>query len=485
MMRSLESRLLLGVGISSALVLIASGVVLYLLMRHALINEFDSSLAETVRTLAALVESDEGRIRSEMAEREMAQFARDNRPDYYQMWSSDGTTLERSNRLIDADLPRLAGRVEFPQFAFMTLPDGRPGRIVELTFVPAWDGLNDEKKDIERGAKSIPSNDRLNAKTVTLAIARDTIDLDRSLSRIQRMLALVLSAAVVVALLTAMLIVRLGLKPLRTTATQIAEIDGNTLSTRLDASSAPAEVRSVVERLNGLLDRLEGAFQRERAFSANVAHELRTPLAGLRSTIEVALTKPRQTQDYQRVLDECLAICQTTESLTENLLVLARLDAGQCQLQSHAVALDELLRKTWSPLVARAKSRGLRVVWQVGNELKLNTDLALLSLVLRNLLDNAVSYTNDNGQIEIDASMANGVATIKVRNSTVGLSPEMADRVFDRFWRADASRGETGEHAGLGLSLCREATRVLGGNLVVAVQNASFTASLQFRATTH
>ncbi|MHB8972485.1 MAG: ATP-binding protein [Pirellulaceae bacterium] len=486
MMRSLKSRLLLGIGVSSALILIASGVVLSVASRRALVNEFDHSLLEVARTLAALVENAEGRIHSEMAERELAQFARQVRPDYYQMWQRDGMTLERSSRLVDGDLPRLGARVDHPQFAFVTLPDGRPGRVVTLTFVPSREAPNEEEENDgnEDSKRSTANNDRLQQTTVpplTLAIARDTIDLDRSVSRIQWILAVVLSAAVALALLMASLIVRIGLKPLRTSAAQIAEIDGKTLSTRLDAARAPTEVRSVVERLNGLLDRLDEAFQRERAFSANVAHELRTPLAGLRSTIEVALSQPRPVDDYQRALGQCLSICLATESLMENLLVLARLDAGQCRPQREAVALDEALRKAWSPLATRATSRGLEVSWQLATQIQLDTDPTLLSLILRNLLDNAVSYANDNSQIDVTASVSDAATSINVRNVAVGLPWDLAERVFDRFWRADAARAGTGQNAGLGLPLCREAARVLGGDLTVTVQDGLFNAGLQFR----
>lgn len=476
MMRSLKSRLLLGVGLSSTLVLIASGVVLYLLIRGALVSEFDRSLLESARTLAALVENEDGRIHSEMAEREMPQFARRDRPDYYEIWQADGTMLEQSDRLKDDDLPRLAQRVKEPRFEFVTLPDGRPGRIVALTFVPKPE-ISDEASD----ANATPDSDLADHETaplLSLAIARDTIDLDRSIARVQWTLVAVLSAAVLVALLTASLIVHIGLKPLRKSATQIEKIDGASLSTRFDAASAPVEVRSVVERLNGLLDRLGEAFQREQAFSSNVAHELRTPLAGLRSTMEVALFKPRQPADYEHALSECLTICKETESLTENLLVLARLDAGECQSQKEAVALNTLLRRAWSALATRAESRGLDVVWQLDTETQLNTDPALLSLILRNLFDNAVSYAEINGKLNIGVRVEQCQVAISIKNTASGLSADLSQHVFDRFWRGDAARAATGRHAGLGLSLCQEATRAIGGELNISTTEDWFTACL-------
>jgi two-component system sensor histidine kinase QseC len=283
----------------------------------------------------------------------------------------------------------------------------------------------------------------------------------------------------VVSILVTTPIVRMSLHPLARISARIKLMDIDALGERLDTASAPDEVRVVIDCLNGLLDRLHDAFQRERAFSANVAHELRTPLAGLRSTIDVALAKPVESADYRRSLQRCLTICKQAESLTENLLMLARLDANQCQLQPDTVLLDDLLRKAWASVASRADSRGLEVVWSLGEQLELTTDAALLSLILRNLFDNAVSYADQGSRIEADASIAQGVATINVRNAAARLPQDLAQRVFDRFWRADASRSGNGEHAGLGLALCREAARVLDGQLTVNVQDERFTAGLQ------
>jgi two-component system heavy metal sensor histidine kinase CusS len=230
--------------------------------------------------------------------------------------------------------------------------------------------------------------------------------------------------------------------------------------------------------LNDLLGRLDDTLSRERAFSANVAHELRTPLAGLRSTIEVALAKPRESAEYQQVLDTCLEICQQTAAITDNLLALARLDAGHCEVHREPVQLLHLLHETWAPLAGRAELQSLTVDWQL-QQVTLITDPSLLRLVLGNLFDNAVCYADSGGRIAIGVVAQAASVDIRVENTAGQLSPELAERVFDRFWRGDSSRTETGRHAGLGLSLCHDIARLLDGLISVSVQDTCFRVRLR------
>lgn len=473
MMRSLKARLLLGLAVGTLTVLVASGFVLYALIRAELVAEFDATLASEAHALATLVEEKNGRIQTELDEHGVAKFQPDGRPVHYQLWDREGKLVERSDSLGSSDLSRFGGTREQPEFRAVALLGEQRGRMVGIHFVPHQDAEDDSRANQ-------PEADR-RAK-VTLVVARDTRRLEHTLRRIGLLLAGVIGGAVVVSIVVAAPIVRMSLHPLEKISAQIRALDINALAERLDSASAPDEVQAVIDCLNGLLDRLHDAFQRERAFSANVAHELRTPLAGLRSTIDVALAKPVESADYRRSLQRCLAICKQAESLTENLLVLARLDANQCQLRRETVSLEEVLVKAWAPQTTRANSHDLKIEWASDKSIKLTTDATLLSLIFRNLFDNAVSYADRGGHITVDASMTAGVATVCVCNSATRLPEDLEDHVFDRFWRADASRSGNGEHVGLGLSLCREAARVLDGRLAVTADESSFAAVLEFQS---
>ncbi len=475
MTSSLRNRLLLGVAAGSAIVLVASGLVLYSLVRSALVAEFDVNLATEVRTLAALVEQDGRYIETEMAEKRFERFERAERPEYYQLWFDDGRVIERSTRLGSADLELIAGTLDQPEFRFAILPDGRPGRTVGVEFPPQ---LDDEEEYYERRkGQSQSSGSR---KPVTLVLARDTLQLERTLGSVKLLIAGVFAVALVLSLLVAAPIVRLGLNPLAATSSEIQRLDSKTLGSRLDPTNAPTEVRSVIDCLNGLLEHLEEAFQRERSFSANVAHELRTPLAGLRSSIEVALSKPRGPEEYERVLVDCSEICVQTQVIVENLLALARLDAGQCEVRREEVKLGELLPEAWTAYAERARSMGFTVHWDVVDGKSILTDRQKLRLILTNLFDNAVTYTGAEGEIAIEARTEEGQEYITVRNTGTQLPTGSVKHVFERFWRGDASRGETGRHAGLGLSLCKTLAGVLGYSIAASANGGEFSVSLRF-----
>ncbi|QDU92891.1 ATP-binding protein [Lignipirellula cremea] len=486
MMRSLQMRLLVGLAAGVSLVLVTAGVVLYLLIRAELVAEFDATLASEAHALATLVEEKDGRLTTEMAEHGVSKFQPQGRPIHYAVWDSQGRQVERSSALGPADLPSFGGTLSQPQFRAVRLPGSLPGRMVGFQFIPHHEAEEPlSGSAASRSGNTTPRNttpvDTDSRVQVTLVAARDTVSLDYTLRRIGMLLAGVFGGAVLASLLAAAPIVRASLRPLERISARIQSLDPQAL-TPVDAADAPDEVRAVVDRLNDLLDRLHAAFQRERAFSANVAHELRTPLAGLRSTLEVALTRPREAGEYRRSLQQCLAICLQAESLTGNLLVLARLDARQVQPQHESVPLSDLLHACWTMLAPAAEARGLLPDWQTPAGLTVQSDPALLSLILRNLLDNAVSYADADSTIVIRSSEQQGRVKITVQNAAARLPADLQEHACDRFWRADTARSGGGQHAGLGLALCRETAEVLGGKLWIQAEADDFAASLELPA---
>ncbi len=266
------------------------------------------------------------------------------------------------------------------------------------------------------------------------------------------------------------LAIRRSLRPVERLATEIAGIDEQALGKKIDVPGVPVELRPVLERLNQLLKRLDEAFQRERTFSADVAHEFRTPLAGLRSLMDVTLTRPRSADQYRQTLQQCRQVTQELERVVQHLLTLTRLDAGQLELHRERVPLRPLLDELWQAFEPTARQRRLEVRWNVEADVQLDTDRALTVLVFRNLLENAVTYCNEGGRVEVEAGRSEGHVVVCVANTGSQIPPEQADQVFARFWRGDVSRSGTGLHSGLGLSLVREAVRALGGQVQVQTE---------------
>jgi signal transduction histidine kinase len=470
---------LLGSVVVSTAVLLGSAVLLYVLLRAALTHEMDISLADEARMLASLVEEWNGRIEFELAERDEASLAMAERPGYFQLWRQDGAVLERSLRLGSRNLDRISGSLDRPVCRFVVLPDGRRGRMAGVTFTPR--PALDEGTGVDQGQDALARSPA--AQPVTLVVARECTLLDQRLAQIRTILLVVVGGALLLSLTANAIITRVGLRPLQKAGEEIRNMDGKDLAARLDPADAPTEIQQVIVRLNDLLGRLEASFLRERAFSQNVAHELRTPLAGLRSTIDVALAQPRPGAEYQSVLRKCQTICVQTQAIIENLLSLARIDAGQCDIRQEPVRVDQVIQEEWKTFASKAEARCLHVTQRVASNLIASTDRRLLCLILHNLFENATSYANPTGAVEVEADRRNGVAVITVRNSGSRVSQQDVARVCDRFWRGDAARGETGQHAGLGLSLCQELAERIGAPLSIESQEGGqFIVQLQLPA---
>ena len=181
----------------------------------------------------------------------------------------------------------------------------------------------------------------------------------------------------------------------------------------------------------------------------------------------MTLSRNRQAADYQTALEDCRKITAQVQAMVENLTSLARVEAGQVSLQFQPVVLNELVRTLWGPLATRAQKRRLVVHTTFGSDDPLTTDPLQLAVVVRNLLENAVAHADDGGSVKISTLGGEHEASLTVTNSGSRLPADQVEKVFQRFWRGDAARSETGLHCGLGLSLVKKIVALLGGTIRV------------------
>jgi heavy metal sensor kinase len=471
---SLRRRLLLRAAGALAILFALAAGAMYLMLRASLLADFDAALASEASALASLAEQDTNRIKIELEPGELPEFRRDKRPHYFQIWDQQGNTVGASASLAQkTSLPRPDGISTQPIYQNVRLPSGKRGRMIAYLFKPRFE---DETQRPTTAAAATTAS----LRTVAMTVARPTHDLDETLDQIAITLTTVSAAAIVVSILLLALVIGQGLRPLGALATSIERVGIENLSDRIRVESAPRELTPVVQRLNDLLARLEAAMTREKSFTADVAHELRTPLAGLSSTLEVCASRPRESAEYQHVVARCLAITRSLESMVNNLLLLARADAKQLVVESSPMQLGLFLRECWSPFEPRAAERRLDVQWMIeesGGGVCADRDK--LRIVLGNVFDNAVTYADDGGRVRIEAWALRGKAHVKVTNTGSQLTPAEAAKVFDRFWRGDESRAATGTHCGLGLTLCRKVMDVIGGSIEAESDGTNFVVTLR------
>jgi signal transduction histidine kinase len=466
MILSIRARLLVGVIGGMAVLLALFAALVYGLISRSLVGGFDAVLEAAARAIAGSVEQSETAVTADLDEREIPEFQRSGQPDYFQLWREDGSVLLRSSSL-NGDNLKASGSPLAPDFRAVLLPDGRRGRAISTTFLPKMD-------DEATGAVRL--------QKVTLVVARDTAELDSRIMFLRWLMISATTGTILLSLAVGALIVRQGLTPLNTLAAQIAGIRQNEFSKRLLSDRMPVEIMPVVQTLNSLLERVEESLLRERAFTADAAHELRTPLAGIRSTLEVALARPREADDYREAISDCLDIIVRMQAMADNLLTLARLERSQATLRAETVRIAELVGTVWRSLADGVHRRGVQTEQTVPPDLECTVDRDSMTLILTNLLANAAEYASDGGWIKIAARRVGGNVELLVENSGCSLSEVDVRRVFDRLWRAGGSRADTGLHYGLGLALVKRATETLGGTVTAASVNGVFKVHLTLPA---
>ena len=469
MMRSLKSRLLAGIVIGMSLLLVLFCLTIYTVIRRALVNQFDTSLESMARMLSASVELDENEVELELEVQQMPGFQTAGSPTYYQLWRHDGSVAARSASLGSDDLLRFDGPVSVPVFQKSKIKNNLPIRTVSFKFLPRIADNENEK---------YPQPTEEN--TLTLVVARNAEVLQFQLRFLRWLLITASIVTIALSLFAAGLIARKGLRPLNSIAADIAAVSVDNLSARIGNEQVPLEVIPIKNRLNELLSRLEESFKRERQFTADVAHELRTPLAGVRSTIEVTLTRTRGIIEYQTALSECLEITEKMQTMVNNLLLISRLDACQVKFHYEQVHLAELINICWQSFAQKAIKRlpvrpctqtgRIRFINPISNDLTIYSDSDNLSMVFSNLLNNAMEYTNEAGQIRITEKHTDDLVEISISNTGCQLTEEQVRHVFDRFWRSDASRSATGAHCGLGLALVKRIVTALSGSVTAELQ---------------
>jgi heavy metal sensor kinase len=259
-----------------------------------------------------------------------------------------------------------------------------------------------------------------------------------------------------------------ALKPIRDIANAAQRIDVSQLNQRLPLPGSGDEIDQLAGTFNETFARLEKAVGEMRQFTGSIAHELRTPLAVMRGEAEVALLCSRTEEDYRRVLTSQLEEFQKLTRIINQLLTLARAEAGQLPLQRVPVSLNPLLSDmvdVFTPIAAEEK---ISLTLESPGEITVQGDKEWLERALLNLLDNAIKYTPAGGAVTVRASNGESEAVIEVQDTGAGIPEDALPHVFELFYRADPSRGKTIDGIGLGLSLVKWIIDQHGGTIHAA-----------------
>lgn len=264
------------------------------------------------------------------------------------------------------------------------------------------------------------------------------------------------------------MIARKGLSRLRELEDKMDSITAESLDDRILPDEWPSELRNLAFRFNEMLNRIQASFQQLSQFSSDIAHELRTPIHNLKNMAEAALLKNQSAEDYRRVLESSMDEYQNLSKLVENMLFIARSDHKQIALQRERIAVQKEIAHVFEYYQAIADERQIQLSC-IGSA-ELSVDLILFKRVLVNILSNALRHSLDYGKIVVHIESMMNFVKIAIEDSGSGIPPEHLDKLFNRFYRTDASRTLHSGGNGLGLAIVKSIIDLHQGSISIESQ---------------
>lgn len=436
-LHTLRFRLALWYALVLALVLSAFGVLIYSIVRYQLIRHHDEALREAAATVVRVLSEEE---------------------DCEHLTPFQRTELDRIGHVILFHEVAGQGRVFYqsPDSSALSIPL-QPGADALLPGVGWFETVAAQSHLLRMYTEPYRSR----------AGRRGLIHVVHSLGDVVAPLGSLRLALLVLAPLTILASAGGGywlagraLAPVDRVTKMAREIEATKLSRRLPVPRAPDEIGRLVDTLNQMIARLEASFEAMKRFTADASHELRGPLATMRGAIDVALSRPREASEYRQVLASVGEDVDRLRAIAEDLLMLARADAGRIKLEKDPVRLDVLAAEVAESFQHVAMERHVSLNAHCPVPLLVVGDERWLRQLIVNLLDNAVKFSaaahsqQNAASVTIDAGAADGSAWLRVADSGPGIPEEALARIFERFYRADDARSyRVTEGAGLGLSI--------------------------------
>lgn len=450
---------------STTTVLTVTGIVVIMVVGQLILDNvlsswlaerFDDALHAKAQALVTLTKSNGVQVQMDFADEFMPEFSRPDNPEYFELYLQSGVLLERSRSFEPMHIVNFSDPAEDTTFADITLPDGRPGRKVAVRFTPQI-----EDKSLR------PKYPEESREKAIIELSRERKSLDDLLFKFHLLIGGIGFLVVLIITFVVTKSIKSGLTPLDKIANDISRITPESMNVPIDIENQPDELKTIATQFNLVLAAIEKALSRERQFSSDVAHELRTPVSEMLALSEVGMRWPdvKEAASYFTDIHES---SRHLDRLISNLLHLSRCEEGQIDIQISEVKLDSLLENICSKLTFEANAKNIDYRFPDKKTPKLLVDENWLGLILLNLLTNAIAHSPANSQIEVEFFSQKDRGSIQIKNTTIDtLSADDLDHIFERFWRKDLAR-TSGQHIGIGLALVKSYATCLGLSVVAS-----------------
>ena len=447
---TLAFRLTAAYSLAGLLLLLLGTASLYIVLRTELDRSTDLFLADklhVLRTMLAERPDDEDGLREEI---ELETAARRYQQFYIRLLDAHGAALLATPGMVEKlDIAELARRTQ-----------GSPQRSISML------GKNGQAFRVASAVAPVGSPP---VSSDTIQIAIDISGEEALLARYRHWFWAILAATAVLFPLVGYRIARQGIRPVEEISATARRITSTNLRERIQAEGYPSELASLAGTFNEMLDRLEESFERISKFSADIAHDLRTPVNIIRGEVEVALARARTVDEYRDVLESSLEEAVRLSELIGDLLFLARAESPLNHLQRQSVDVGELLATVRDYYDATAADAKISLINANRNgTITAELDRSLMLRAVSNLVSNAIAHTPPGGTVRLAAAAEDEVIRINISDTGSGIPAHALPRVFDRFFRVDPSRSKASGGTGLGLAIVQSIMTLHGGTAEIA-----------------
>ena len=260
-----------------------------------------------------------------------------------------------------------------------------------------------------------------------------------------------------------------SIKPVSTIIDTSSQITKDNLKTRIPLPVNKDELYVLSQNINNLLDRVENAIEREKQFTSDASHELRTPLAVMKGTMEVLIRKPRDQKEYEEKINFCITEVDRLNHMVDQLLLLARFENQKQNIKNETIYLNAIILDNLTRFSSKIENKKLKVNTEFSEDFYIQSDNYLVSIVISNLISNAIKYSNKNGEININLVNNNNKISFSIADKGIGSSPADIDKIFNSFYRSDVTNHAEIKGTGLGLSIVKRLCDLL--KLEIAVES--------------
>ena len=276
------------------------------------------------------------------------------------------------------------------------------------------------------------------------------------LSNLREALVISFPAILLILFLVTRLIAGKSIAPIHNVINTANKISKANIAERISLPPHNDEIHALTSTINGLLNRLEDALLRERQFTSDASHELRTPLSIIKGTLEVLIRKPREVIQYEEKVSYCISETDRMTRLIDQLLLLARYDTGKVNPVKTEFLFSEKIEMVLHRLDSLLEDKRISVNRDIDKNLILNADPGMTEIILENILTNAIKYSGNESSIDIKAVRNGSGILFSVKDYGIGMTEQQIKNIFDRFYRADASRSSEAGGFGLGLAISKK-----------------------------